>query len=74
MQLTTFLKWLATFTLIVGTAVNSLGHYPLGPIILIIGGLIWLIVSVMWKEPSLIVTNSVLTLVAIGGLTIAYLS
>ena len=66
------LKWLATAILIVGTAVNSLGIYPLGPIILIVGGLVWLIVSCMWKEYSLIVVNAVMTLTAAVGLAIHY--
>jgi hypothetical protein len=66
----TVLKWIATVLLIVGTAVNSLGYYPAGPMILGVGGLFWTIVSFMWKEPSLIVTNSVLTAVTIIGLTI----
>jgi len=73
MKLDTLLKWTATLTLIVGTAINSLGFYPAGPIVLVVGGIIWLIVSIMWKEPALIVTNSVLSLVGIGGLFIAHL-
>lgn len=62
------LKWLATALLIVGTAVNSLGYYPEGPLIMLAGGLVWLIVSIRWREASLIVTNGVLSLVAIAGL------
>jgi len=63
-----YLKWIATVTLIVGTAVNSLGYYPLGPIILAVGGLIWLVVSIIWREPSLIVTNAVMSITGIAGL------
>ena len=37
-DITFYFKWTATITLIVGTAINSLGFYPLGPIILIMGG------------------------------------
>jgi len=65
------LKWLATFTLIVGSFVNALGVYPLGPIILIMGGSLWLAVSIMWKEKSLIVTNAVMTLAGITGLLLS---
>ena len=67
MKLDSVLKWIATTTLIVGTGINAFGVYPLGPIILAIGGLIWLAVSCMWREPSLIVTNAVLFRVAAGG-------
>jgi hypothetical protein len=62
------LKWIATVILIVGTAVNGLGYYPAGPIILAVGGFVWLIVSLMWKEPALIVTNVVMTLTGVGTL------
>lgn len=61
-------KWLATAVLIIGTAVNSLGYYPLGPIILAVGGFIWLAVSIAWREPSLIITNAVMSLTGIAGL------
>jgi hypothetical protein len=67
-----YLKWIATAILIVGTAVNSLGYYPEGPIILAIGGILWLIVSIRWREPSLIVVNSVMTATGIAGLVAKY--
>jgi hypothetical protein len=68
MKWTVYAKWLATAILIVGTGVNSLGYYPEGPIILIIGGCIWLAVSIAWKEPSLILTNAVMSITGIAGL------
>jgi hypothetical protein len=67
-----WLKWIATSILIIGTAVNSLGFYPIGPLILIAGGLMWLLVSVRWKEPALIVTNGIMTLTAIIGVAYNY--
>ena len=71
-MLNSVLKWLATAILIVGTAVNSLGYYPEGPIILILGGIIWLIVSIRWREYSLIVVNAVMVITAAAGLTLHY--
>jgi hypothetical protein len=44
----------------------------LGPGLLALGGVVWLIVSVMWKEAALIVTNGVLTLVGISGIFLYY--
>jgi hypothetical protein len=67
-----YLKWIATAILIIGTAVNSLGYYPAGPIILAVGGILWLIVSIRWREPSLIVVNSVMTATGIAGLVAKY--
>jgi hypothetical protein len=72
LQIDQILKWLATAILILGTAVNSLGYYPLGPIILVVGGIVWLIVAIMWKEPALIITNAVMSAVGAGGLVVVY--
>jgi hypothetical protein len=62
------LKWIATIVLIIGSGINSSGIYPLGPIVIITGSFIWLIVSIMWKEPALIITNGVLVVVSTGAL------
>ena len=37
------------------------------------GGMIWLVVAILWKEPALIVTNSVMSVTAILGFIWAYL-
>ena len=63
-----FLKWTATFILILGSCINALGFYPAGPIVLVLGSFIWLIVSCIWNEPALIVTNLTLALVGVAGL------
>lgn len=66
------MKWLATATLIVGTFINALNIYPLGAIILVLGGVFWSAVSISWREPALITTNLTLTLVGLLGLAIHY--
>ena len=74
-SITEALKWLATAILIIGTGVNTAlpNLFPLGPVILVVGGLIWLTVSILWKEWSLIVTNAVMTGVAMLGLAYHFL-
>lgn len=67
-----YLKWAATVLLIIGTGVNSLGYYPAGPLILAAGGVLWLAVSVMWREPALIVTNAVMLVTGLAGLAWVY--
>jgi len=62
------LKWTATVVLILGSLVNGLGYYPWGPLILTVGGAIWLLVAVRWREPSMIVTNAVMFAAGTGGL------
>lgn len=72
MKIDTVLKWTATAVLIVGSAVNGLGYYPLGPIILAVGGTIWLAVSLMWREWALVLTNGIMTAVGVAGVLIRY--
>jgi len=68
----TKIKWLATIAVITGTAFNSLGMYPQGPMVLVVAGILWVIVSVHWKDKALIITNGTLTIVSITGLAINY--
>lgn len=67
MNLLEALKWAATTILIIGTGVNSLGFYPAGPIMLILGGFMWLAVAIHIKDRPLIVTNLVMSLVGLAG-------
>jgi len=73
MKIDQILKWVATGFLIVGAALNSLNIYPYGPIVNLLGGFTWLIVSIMWKEASLITTNVLLATVTIIGLVYTYI-
>lgn len=59
------MKWTATVILILGTAVNGLGYYPLGPLLLVLGGLVWLAVAIKVRDVPLIVTNLVMSLVGL---------
>jgi len=59
------LKWMATAILLVGSLVNGLGYYPLGPAILAIGGSLWLVVSIVWRDWSLIATNGMMTVLTV---------
>lgn len=66
----TAIKWTATFVLIIGSFINSMGYYPLGPAILVFGGMLWLWVSIKMKDRPLIVTNAVMILA--GGLPLVW--
>lgn len=67
------LKWAGTITLIIGTLFNSFGLYPTGPIMLWTGGVFWLIVSISWREYSLITVNIVMTIAGAAGLLYYFL-
>jgi hypothetical protein len=68
-----FQKWTATLILIVGSAVNGWGVYPAGPLLLAVGGLIWLAVAVQIQDRALIVTNAVMTAVTAAALALHYI-
>jgi len=59
---------MATAILIVGTGVNGLGIYPLGPALLVLGGFIWLAVAIRIKDAPLIVTNLVMSVVGLAAI------
>jgi hypothetical protein len=71
-QINLWLEWIGTAFLIFGTAVNSLGYYPHGPILLCVGGVFWLVVAVRWRKLSLIAVNSVMMLTAVSGMLWRY--
>ena len=68
------MQWSATTILIIGTLINSLGFYPIGPILLTIGGIIWFIVAVRWRVVSLMVNNGVIVLMSLIGFLYHYYS
>jgi len=69
-----YLKWLATFITIVGAVCTSINLYPLGPALLNLGALLWLIVAIKWREWSLIVINATLLAIYTIGLLVKLLT
>lgn len=55
-------KWVATVVLIIGSAVASAGFYPGGPIVLLVGGALWLWAAVLMRDVQLMVTNGAMFL------------
>ena len=70
LSLTERLGWLATVILIIASGVNGLGYYPLGPLMLAAGGLLWLLVAILRRDWPLIITNAVMS--TVGLATIIY--
>jgi len=73
-ELVFYLKWLATVITIAGAICTSVNLYPLGPALLNLGAFVWFIVSIMWREWSLIVINATLLLIYTVGLVIKLLT
>ena len=64
------IKLLATAVLVTGTVINNLHIYPLGAIIMSMGGVLWLIAACYMRDKPLIVTNVALCILGISALTI----
>ena len=73
-ELVFYLKWLATFVTIAGAICTSINMYPVGPALLNLGAFIWLIVSIIWKEWSLIIINATLLIIYTVGLVVKLLT
>lgn len=65
-------KWTATALLIAGTACINTQLVDAGRLALFLGGLIWLVVSIRWREPALIATNTCMTLAAVAASAYKY--
>jgi hypothetical protein len=68
-----YIKWSATVVVCAGALAASLNIYPLGPVLQNLGSLLWLIVSIMWREYSLIAVNAVVLVIYTVGLAIKLL-
>ena len=64
------LSWAATVVLILGSGVNGIGYYPQGPLILSLGGIMWLIVAIMRRDWPLMIVN--ITMSFVGLATVIY--
>ena len=63
-----YIKWIASFILIVGMMLRTTQEYPFLDITLsMLGAFGWLIVGVMWKDRSLIILNTVATTILLYG-------
>ncbi|NDB61336.1 hypothetical protein EB001_23295 [bacterium] len=63
-----FFEWASTIILLSGAALTSLNIYPMNVFLSIVGNLGWLVVSIMWRKPSLIVIQLVITVIYVAGL------
>lgn len=61
-------EWGSTIILLCGAALTSLNIYPMNVFLSLAGNLGWLVVSVIWRKPSLIVIQLVITVIYVAGL------
>ena len=63
-----YIKWLASFILIVGMMLRTTQEYMFLDLLLsCIGAFGWLVVGVMWQDRSLIILNTVATTILLYG-------
>ena len=62
------LEWISTFILLCGAALTSLNIYPSNVYMSLVGNVGWFIVAVMWRKPSLITIQLVISIIYIFGL------
>ena len=67
-QVEFFFEWGSTFILLCGAALTSLNVYPMNVFLSLAGNLGWLVVSLMWRKPSLIVIQLVISVIYVAGL------
>ena len=63
-----FFEWGSTFILLCGAALTSLNIYPANVFFSLAGNLGWLVVSLIWRKPSLIVIQLVISFIYVAGL------
>lgn len=61
-------EWLATVTLIVGVALTSWNVYPINIYINVVGNFLWFILAIKWNKWSLIIIQTFVLLLYLGGM------
>ena len=67
-DLSWYIKWLATFTIIVGAVFNSFEIVPYNLFIMASGVLLWLLVGLLWFDRALIVLNTAILVIYFSGI------
>lgn len=63
-----FIEVLATVTLIVGVALTSWNVYPINIYINVVGNFLWFILAIKWNKWSLIIIQTFVLLLYLGGM------
>lgn len=63
-----WIEWGSTFILISGVLLTSLNVYPLNLVLNFVGNLGWFVIGFMWRKYSLIVVQTVILAIYLGGI------
>ena len=67
-DITWYIKWFSSIVMIFGIILTSNNIFPLNLYISVIGLIGWLVVSLLWKDRSLIVLNTVAVAIYLNGI------
>ena len=67
-----YIKWIASFLLIIGVVLKSNNIFPANLIFHAIGMLGWFVVGILWNDRALIVINAVTLALMSNGLITHY--
>ena len=67
-----YIKWIASFLLIIGVVLTSNNIFPANLIFHAIGMLGWFVVGILWNDRALIVINAVTLALMSNGLITYY--
>jgi len=67
-----YIKWIASFLLIIGVILTSNNVFPVNLIFHAIGMLGWFVVGILWNDRALIVINAVTLALMSNGLITYY--
>ena len=63
-----YIKWVASFIILIGMALTSINLTPFNLYFHFIGVVGWLVVGVMWHDRALMVVNSVAAMIFLMGI------
>lgn len=67
-DLSFWVEWTSTAILITGVLLTSLNVYPLNLVFNFAGNLGWFVIGFLWRKYSLIVVQTVILVIYLGGL------
>lgn len=66
-------EWACTIILLAGVVLTSLNIFPLNIWFLLLGNVGWIVLGIIWRKVSLIVLQTVITIIYIAGLMNTYI-
>jgi hypothetical protein len=66
-------EWTCTCVLLIGVGLTSFDIFPLNIWFLLFGNIGWILLGIVWRKTSLIVLQTVITVIYVAGLIKTYI-